>query len=130
LKKTIAAVIGLAVFMLVCSLAFAQAGAKDVIIMKDAPNGAVTFDHKKHTTAAGKCEACHHASKPEKANKAAQQACRDCHSQPVAAGMKTKRQAAFHNPAATAGICIDCHKTKAAGKAPVKCGECHKKAAA
>ena len=125
--------IAFAVVVLGCSMAYAQAGAKDVIIMKDAPNGAVTFDHKKHTSAergGAKCETCHHASKPEKAAKAAQQSCRDCHTNPVAAGMKTKRQAAFHNPAATAGICIDCHKQKAAGKAPTKCNECHKKAAA
>lgn len=43
--------------------------------------------------------------------------------------MKTKLQAAFHNPTATAGLCIDCHKAEDAKgkKAPVKCADCHKK---
>jgi len=38
-------------------------------------------------------------------------------------------QAAFHNPSATSGLCITCHKTEnAEGKAaPVKCADCHKK---
>jgi hypothetical protein len=44
--------------------------------------------------------------------------------------MKTKAQAAFHNPTATAGICIDCHKAENAKrkKAHKKCMECHQKA--
>jgi nitrate/TMAO reductase-like tetraheme cytochrome c subunit len=44
--------------------------------------------------------------------------------------MKTNTVGAFHkNATATAGTCIDCHKTQnAAGKkAPTKCVECHKK---
>jgi hypothetical protein len=43
--------------------------------------------------------------------------------------MKTKLQAAFHNPTATAGTCIDCHKAETAkGKVtPLKCLGCHKK---
>ena len=43
--------------------------------------------------------------------------------------MKTKLQAAFHNPTAQAGLCIDCHKAENAKgkKAPVKCADCHKK---
>jgi hypothetical protein len=103
---------------------------KDPIVMKDAPNGAVTFDHGKHTKAGAKCEDCHHASKPEKAATKAQQACRDCHTKPPAAGMKTARQAAFHNPMAKTGTCVSCHiKQAAAGKtAPTKCADCHKKA--
>jgi nitrate/TMAO reductase-like tetraheme cytochrome c subunit len=40
--------------------------------------------------------------------------------------MKTSLQAAFHDPKAAAGTCIDCHKQKG-GPAPVKCLECHKK---
>ena len=65
------------------------------------------------------------------ANKSPQQACRSCHEKAAAAPMKTKRQAAFHNPAATAGTCIDCHKKEATAgkKAPTKCADCHKKAA-
>ena len=47
----------------------------------------------------------------------------------AAAPMKTKLQAAFHDPMAKKGICADCHvKAVAAGKkAPAKCADCHKK---
>jgi len=101
--------------------------AQDTYTLK-APNGAVKFDHKKH--AAAKCETCHHASKPEKPSKAAHEACADCHTTPATAPMKTKLQAAFHNPAAQSGVCIDCHKKEVAAgkKAPTKCAECHVKA--
>jgi nitrate/TMAO reductase-like tetraheme cytochrome c subunit len=72
---------------------------------------------------------CHHASRPEKPASSAQQACRVCHASAATPPMKTKLQAAFHNPTATAGICIDCHKTSNnKGLAtPVKCLDCHKK---
>jgi Class III cytochrome C family len=102
--------------------------AQDTYTLK-APNGAVKFDHKTHA-ADFKCEQCHHASKPEKANKTAHEACTDCHTTPPQAGMKTKLQAAFHNPTGQSGTCIDCHKKEvAAGKtAPTKCTECHVKA--
>jgi Class III cytochrome C family len=132
-KRLFVVLLGLTLVSVICATAMAapQGGAKDTIVLSDAPNGAVTFDHKKHTATAGKCEVCHHAAKPEKAAKAAQQSCRDCHTKTAEAPMKTKRQAAFHNPAAQSGICIDCHKKEAAAgkKAPTKCGECHKKAA-
>ena len=109
-----------------------QAKPQDVMILKGSPLGAVKFTHKVHseTRAANKCETCHHPSKPEKPGTAAQQACRDCHTKPLPAGMKTKTQAAFHNPMAKSGTCIDCHvKSKAAGKvAPTTCGKCHSKA--
>jgi nitrate/TMAO reductase-like tetraheme cytochrome c subunit len=44
--------------------------------------------------------------------------------------MKTVTQAAFHNPAAKSGTCIDCHlKMNAEGKkAPTTCMQCHSKA--
>ncbi len=102
---------------------------KDVIILP-ASMGAVKFMHTAHSKDRQiKCETCHHSSKPEKPAKAAQQACRDCHTKVVAAPMKTKLQAAFHNPTATAGTCIDCHKAENAKgkKAPTKCADCHKK---
>ena len=78
---------------------------------------------------AGKCEVCHHASKPEKPLKSPQQACTDCHTKPPTPPVTTGLQAAFHNPTATAGLCITCHKTENShGKAaPVKCADCHKK---
>ncbi len=102
----------------------------DVIILKGAPMGGVKFDHKQHQARAeSKCTTCHHPSKSEKPSTAAEQACSDCHTTPAAAPMKTKKQAAFHNPTATAGIRIDCHKAEnAKGKnAPAKCADCHKK---
>ncbi len=105
------------------------AKAQDVYTLK-APLGAVKFDHEKHSTTF-KCTDCHHASKPEKANKTQYQACTDCHTNPPQAGMKTKLQAAFHNPTAKSGTCVDCHTKEAAAgkKTPAKCTDCHKKTA-
>jgi hypothetical protein len=103
---------------------------KDVIILKGAPLGGVKFLHTAHSKERNiKCETCHHPSKTEKSSTAAQQACTDCHTRIAKAPMKTKLQAAFHNPTATTGICIDCHKAENAKgkKAPTKCLECHKK---
>ena len=104
---------------------------KDMTILKGAPMGGVKFNHKMHSEvhAAKKCETCHHASKPEKAATAPQQSCFECHATPAKAPMKTNKQAAFHNPLAKAGTCIDCHTAQnAKGKnAPVKCLDCHKK---
>jgi len=89
--------------------------------------GAVTFDHEKH---AGKlkvaCATCHHPSRPQKPLASENQACRDCHTMPAAAPMKTSLQAAFHDPKGATGLCMDCHK-KEGGSAPTKCLECHKK---
>lgn len=89
--------------------------------------GAVTFDHENH---AGKrsiaCTTCHHPSRTQKPLASGNQACRDCHTMPAAPPMKTNLQAAFHDPRAATGTCIDCHKQKG-GSAPVKCLECHKK---
>ncbi len=107
-----------------------QKQPKDSYILT-APPGGVKFNHKLHSTerTGSKCETCHHASKPEKPLKAAQEACSDCHTKTATPPMKTKLQAAFHNPTATAGTCINCHKAENAKgkKAPVKCMECHKK---
>lgn len=106
--------------------------APEAILMKDAALGSVTFQHKPHEARTGeKCATCHHASKPERPETKPSQACRDCHAKPPAAGMKTSRQAAFHNSTAQAGVCIDCHKKQVAAgkKAPVKCAECHLKEA-
>lgn len=102
----------------------------EVIVLNDAMLGAVTFQHKLHEERAeGRCETCHHASRPEKPQTRPYQACRECHTRPAGEGMKTVRQAAFHNPAAQAGTCADCHKRQlAAGrKPPQKCFDCHKK---
>jgi hypothetical protein len=94
--------------------------------------GAVTFDHEAHASKqAIACTTCHHPSRPQKPQASENQACRDCHTQPAAAPMKTSLQAAFHDPKGGSGTCIDCHKKHVAsakgGSAPVKCLECHKK---
>ena len=110
----------------------AQEKVPTTTILKGAPMGGVKFDHTAHVKAAGgdaKCDTCHHASKPEKANTAAHQKCQDCHAKVAAAPMKTKAQAAFHDPMAKKGLCVDCHVKNAAAvkKPPSKCPECHKK---
>jgi hypothetical protein len=110
---------------------YAQAKAPATVILKGSPMGGVKFDHAKHGDPKGigaKCTDCHHASKPEKAMKAAQEKCSDCHTKEAAAPMKTKYQAAFHDAMAKKGTCIDCHlKAAADKKAPKTCAECHKK---
>ena len=133
-KKSIVPIVILPFLLLSLALiaqAADQAKPPAELILKGNPMGAVKFEHKLHIErVAGKCDACHHASKPEKPATAAQQACRDCHTKPASAGMKTATQAAFHNPMAKSGTCIDCHvKSNAAGKAaPVACIKCHSKA--
>ena len=92
--------------------------------------GGVRFEHKLHIARAGNnCATCHHPSRPEKPASAPQQACSNCHTSVAAPPMKTKRQAAFHNPTAQSGTCIDCHKAESAKgkKPPLKCMDCHKK---
>ena len=93
------------------------------IVLTGAPMGGVRFEHAKHPVA---CDSCHHAPRQPKLGTAAQEACTSCHTKPVLAGMKTNKQAAFHNASASAGTCIDCHK-KSGGSAPTKCMQCHKK---
>ncbi len=100
------------------------------VVMTGAPTGGVKFEHTLHAKDRGiKCETCHHASKPEKPMKGTQEKCQDCHTKIATAPMKTKTQAAFHDPMAKKGLCIDCHlESNAKGKkAPTKCPECHKK---
>ena len=112
------------------ALLYAQAKAPDTVVLKGAPMGGVKLEHAKHAKEYGaKCTDCHHASKPEKAAKALQQKCSDCYTKAAEAPMKTKYQAAFHDPMAKKGTCADCHaKAVAAGKkAPAKCADCHKK---
>jgi hypothetical protein len=91
----------------------------------------VTFDHVQHVDRAADCNVCHHESRPQKPLEAKQQACRDCHTQPAVAPMKTSLRDAFHDAKAAAGTCVDCHKqTPAPSKpVPVKCADCHVKAA-
>ena len=92
------------------------------VLLTGAPMGGVKFEHAKHKV---ECSTCHHASRQPKPGSAPQEACTSCHTKPPQPGMKTAKQAAFHNPTATAGTCIDCHK-KSGGDAPTKCMQCHK----
>ncbi len=94
-----------------------------LILLTGAPMGGVRFVHAKHAFA---CDTCHHVPRQPKPGTSAQGACTSCHTKPVQPGMKTNKQAAFHNASATAGTCIDCHKTSG-GSAPTKCMQCHKK---
>ena len=122
-----AALAGLA---LVVAPAVIAQQAPDVTVLKGAPMGGVKFTHAAHAKLVGdKCDTCHHASKPEKAGTAKQEKCQNCHTKVATAPMKTKAQAAFHDPMAKKGTCIDCHVKENAGgkKAPTKCNECHKK---
>lgn len=106
-----------------------QEAPSSPMLLKGPTMAAVSFPHSAHTRVAGKCEVCHHASKPGKVLKAPQEACNDCHTRPPTPPVTTGLQAAFHNSAATAGLCITCHKTENGhGKAaPVQCADCHKK---
>ena len=125
----VALLVILAVVFATVQLTAADKQAKDTYVLP-APMGGVKFDHKAHSKDRSiKCETCHHASKPEKAATSPQEACSDCHTKTATAPMKTKLQAAFHNPTAAAGLCVDCHKAENAKgkKAPTKCTECHKK---
>ena len=126
--RIVAVLLGL--MLIVAAVAYAAETAPGTVVLKGAPMGGVKFDHKAHTTRATKCDACHHASKSEKALKSEHENCQDCHTTTATAPVKTKAQAAFHNPTASAGICIDCHKAENAKgkKAPTKCTECHQKA--
>jgi len=121
--------VGLSLVLIPCSSVLSQEAPSAPIVLKGTTMGAVRFPHSPHTRVAGRCEVCHHASKPEKPLQSAQQLCSDCHTKPPTPPVTTSLQAAFHNSSATAGLCITCHKTEnARGKAaPVKCADCHKK---
>lgn len=99
-------------------------------VLTGSPLGSVTFAHTAHAKTYGaKCENCHHASRTEKPLKTQQEKCTDCHTKVATPPMKTKTQAAFHDPMAKKGVCIDCHAQAAAKgkKVPTKCADCHKK---
>src|SRR5512133_4305410 len=124
MKKFLVVLCVLAIAAFMSGLVSAQdKPAPGTVILKGAPMGGVKFDHAKHSKMEGvKCDTCHHASKPEKANKTAHQACQECHTKAATAPMKTATQGAFHKAMAKGGTCIDCHaKAVAAGKtAPTK----------
>jgi len=113
------------------SILWCQQAPSTPVTLKGPSMAAVNFSHSAHTRVAGKCEVCHHASKPEKPLKSAQEACGDCHTKPPTPPVKVGVPGAFHNAGATDGLCITCHKTEnAEGRAaPTKCVDCHKKEA-
>jgi Class III cytochrome C family len=126
--RTLAVLLGL--LLVIAVVAYATETTPGTVILKGAPMGGVKFDHKAHEGRGIKCDTCHHASKAEKALKSDHESCQNCHTTTAAAPMKTKAQAAFHNPTATAGVCAECHKAEnvKGKKAPTKCMECHQKA--
>ena len=125
------AVAALAVALLVGpAIANAQTPvAPKTVILKGNPMGGVKFDHAAHQKLVGdKCDTCHHASKPEKAMKAKQEKCQDCHTKEATAPMKTTAKLASHDAMAKKGTCIDCHVKATGKKVPTsKCTDCHKK---
>jgi hypothetical protein len=115
--------------IVLCGTAVSQGPPSSPVILKGPTMGAVKFPHSAHIRVAGKCEVCHHPSNSAKPLKLPQQPCNDCHTKPPTPPVTVGLQAAFHNPTATAGLCITCHKTENShGKAaPVRCADCHKK---
>ena len=107
----------------------AQQPPQHPILLKNAAVGSVQFDHTSHLKVAAKCVVCHHPSKPLKPLHSPQEVCTDCHTKPPTPPVTIGLPAAFHNTAATAGLCIDCHREQNdSGKAaPVKCADCHQK---
>lgn len=131
-KRNIVLILLVAVLVLGAGLAFAQAPKppEKVILAQGVALGTVTLPHQAHITGKVACTVCHHASKPGKPAKSAFEKCTDCHTKTGTPEVKIKLQGAFHNPAASAGLCIDCHKKAVAAgnaKAPTKCMQCHKK---
>lgn len=127
--RLLAMMVRLGLVVLANGILWSQQAPTGPITLKGPIMGAVSFPHSTHTHVAGKCEVCHHTSKPEKPLKSAQQPCTDCHTKPATPPVTVGLPMAFHNSAATAGLCITCHKTEnAEGRAaPVKCADCHKK---
>src|SRR3974377_2261150 len=97
---------GILLVMLVCAAAWGQQAPSEPIRLKAPTMGAVTFPHSAHTRVAGKCELCHHASKPEKPLKSPRQVCTDCTTKPPTPPVKVGIPGAFPNLTATAGLCI------------------------
>lgn len=130
-KKTIVLILLVALVAICATQMLAQAPKPPdkVTLAQGVALGSVAFPHKAHVDGKVACTTCHHGAKPNKAGKSVApkpfQKCVDCHTKTGTPEI-SKLQAAFHNPAASSGLCIDCHKK--GGKAPTKCTQCHKKA--
>jgi c(7)-type cytochrome triheme protein len=74
--------------------------------------GPVKFMHKTHVADREiKCEVCHHVQRvvlPQHTGQ--EQLCGSCHTRNPELPVKTNLQGAYHNPGATKGVCVDCHK--------------------
>lgn len=104
--------------------------APEIIILTGNPMGGVAFRHRLHTQIREiQCSTCHHESRPQRPATSAYQPCQTCHTESATPPMVTKTQAAFHNPDASAGLCISCHQREDAEHkhklAPVTCQACH-----
>jgi hypothetical protein len=110
--------VGFALSILMVTGAFA---AKDEIVF-DAPNGKVTFNHKKHNeTLKIDCLKCHHTWKQ---GETSGKKCMECH-KTGAEGKTLSKKDAFHK------TCKGCHdESKKANKpaGPTMCTQCHVKA--
>ena len=110
--------VGFALSILMVTGAFA---AKDEIVF-DAPNGKVTFNHKKHNeTLKIDCLKCHHTWKQ---GETSGKKCMECH-KTGAEGKTLSKKNAFHK------TCKGCHdESKKANKpaGPTMCTQCHVKA--
>ena len=110
--------VGFALSILMGTGAFA---AKDEIVF-DAPNGKVTFNHKKHNeTLKIDCLKCHHTWKQ---GETSGKKCMECH-KTGAEGKTLSKKDAFHK------TCKGCHdESKKANKpaGPTMCTQCHVKA--
>jgi len=131
-KRNIVLILLVALLAICAGQAFAQQPKPPVTVTlaQGVALGTVTMPHKAHVDGKVACTVCHHASKAAKPAKSAFEKCTDCHTKTGTPEVKVKLQAAFHNPAASAGLCIDCHKKAVAAgnaKAPTKCMQCHKK---
>lgn len=98
MKKVVISLLALVAFA-----GSAVAAPPDTVVIKNDVKGNVTFPHKKHADAGllKDCKACHADAAGGKIGKLG----------------KEKGHA----------NCVTCHKEKGGGKAPTKCGECHKK---
>ncbi len=121
MKKRLVSILVLAGFGLSVLMVTGAFAAKDEIVF-DAPNGKVTFNHKKHNeTLKIDCLKCHHTwKKGETSGKK----CLECHKAGTE-GKGVSAKDAFHK------TCKGCHdESKKANKpaGPTGCTQCHVKA--
>jgi hypothetical protein len=121
MKKRLISVLVLAGFVLSGLMVTGAFAAKDEIIF-DAPNGKVTFNHKKHSeTLKIDCLKCHHTWKQ---GETSGKKCTECH-KASAEGNTPSMKDASHK------TCKGCHdELKKANKpaGPTMCTQCHVKA--